>query len=194
MTQTVRNATMTPATQRPGWRTGIARISSGGAAEAAPPGVMSAGCAVDLRVRDGAALDAPLDEDLVVRAVLHQVLHRVEDGLRHAVVLRQRDPVRRRPVRLAGELELAVRLLDDVCGHRRIGHAHLSPTAGNRQVRLVLIVEGGDLHAGLPGSLALLALGSRVGLLGRPVFDGDGLAAERGEAADARAAGRLHVE
>src|SRR6478672_6343822 len=172
MTQRVRKATIAPATHRPGWRTGIALISSGGTAEAAPPGAMSADGAVDLRVRDGAALDAPLGED----------------RLRHAVVLRQRDPVGRRPVRLAAELELSVRLLDDVRSHRRVSHADLGATAGERQVRLVLVVEGGHLDAGLAGALALLVLGRRVRLLRGPVLDGDRLAAERREAADRRAA------
>jgi len=37
MTQTTMKATTTFATQRAGWRTGIALISSGGTAEAAPP-------------------------------------------------------------------------------------------------------------------------------------------------------------
>src|ERR1700755_391072 len=189
MTQTVRKATITPATTGPGWQTGIALISSGGTAEAAPPGAMSADCAVDLRVGDGAALDAPLGEDLVVRPTLDQVLHRVEDRLRHAVVLRQRDPVGGCPVRLAAELELPVRLLDDVSSDGRIGHADLGATAGQRQVRLVLVVEGGHFHTGLAGVLALLVLGSRVGLLRCPILYGDGLAAERREAADRRAAG-----
>src|SRR5215475_9875700 len=104
MTQTARKATITPAIHRPGWRTGIALISSGGTAEAAPPGAMSADCAVDLRVGDGAALDAPLLENRLVLTVLHEVLDRFEDRLGHAVVLGERDPVRRRGVRLAGEL------------------------------------------------------------------------------------------
>ena len=53
------------------------------------------------------ALHAPLLQDLLVRALLHEVLDGREHRLRHPVALRQRDPVRRRAVRLADELELA---------------------------------------------------------------------------------------
>src|SRR5215472_3358229 len=83
--QTTTKSTTRFATQRDGWRTGTALISSGGTAEAAPPGAMSACCAVDLRVRDGALLDAPLLQDRHVRALLHQVLDGGEHGLRHPV-------------------------------------------------------------------------------------------------------------
>src|SRR5262249_28128998 len=58
------------ATQRPGWRTGTTFV-------AVPDGVLTVGSAdgaVDLRVGDGAALDAPLGQDLLVGPVLEQVL------------------------------------------------------------------------------------------------------------------------
>ena len=65
--------------------------------------------AVDLRVVDRARLDAPLFEDRRVLAVGDQLLQRPSTGLAMPAALRDRDPVGRSPVRLADELELAVR-------------------------------------------------------------------------------------
>src|SRR4051812_41964625 len=109
--------TTAAAIQRPTCRTGTAVIASG-----RPPGsgptrlVVSAedataplaGGPVDRGVVDGARLDPPLLEDRLVLAVGDQRLHAGEHRLGHPVALRDRDPVRRRAVRLAGELELAV--------------------------------------------------------------------------------------
>src|SRR5579884_254623 len=124
--------TTRPASQRPGWRTGIARISSGGAAEAAPPEATSESRGVELGLGDGTGLHAPFDQDLAVRAVLHQVLEGRDQRLRHPVVLGERDPVRREGERLACQLELPVRLLDDVGGDLRVEEADLLPAARDR--------------------------------------------------------------
>src|SRR5262245_56654076 len=119
-------AMRTPATQRPGCRTGTALISSaatGGATSGvavaiAPPCCSLARRAVDHGLGDGAVLHAPLEQDLLVLAVRDQLLHRRQHLLGECVALRNRDPVRRSAVSLAGEREHPVRLLDDVGGDR----------------------------------------------------------------------------
>src|SRR5437763_11464674 len=99
--------TIAAATHRPGWRTGIALISSGrpdGGAGSVVAVALSTGTteangmrprladrSVDLRVGDRARLNPPLRQDGLVGPVRHQLLERVEDRLRHTVPLRDCD-------------------------------------------------------------------------------------------------------
>src|SRR3954447_7806416 len=126
-----RTTTIAAATQRPGWRTGPARICSGLAGAATScrpadaisrPSASSALGRVDLGRADRAPLDSPPGQDALVRPVLHERLHRLWDGLDEPRALGDRDAVRRRAVGLARHLELPVGLLDDVGGDRRVGH------------------------------------------------------------------------
>src|SRR5215469_10993756 len=160
-----RTSTTAAASHRPGWRTGTAWISSGGPSWTAvwpapwlsggvvtgtfPGRVASARRAVDHRISDGSGLDAPLLEDLGIGAVRDQNLHRGEHRIVKASVLRHGDSVRRCSVRLARELERAVRLLDLVRGDRRVGHCDLRPTRGECQVDGVLVVEDLKAHGRL---------------------------------------------
>src|SRR5262245_48088049 len=121
----------TPAIHRPGCRTGTALISSAATAGGATSGVAVATAAsrvslalrpVDDRLRDRAVLHAPAEQDLLVLPVRDQLLQRRLDLLGERAVLRDRDAVRRGAVRLAGEREQPVRLLDDVRGDRGVGH------------------------------------------------------------------------
>src|SRR5579875_2280581 len=153
-------ATITIATHRPGCRTGTALISGGrvpAACRWSCAVTASADRAVDHWLGDPAALHAPLLEQLLVRAVLHQLFQRCLHGPCHAVALRQRDAVRRDLERLAGHLELAVGLLDDVGDDLRVSEAHLRPTAGHREVGAVLVAERQDGE--LLARRALLGLG-----------------------------------
>src|SRR3954452_19832417 len=195
------SATMAAAIQRPGCRTGTALMSSG--RPAGGPGCVTSGNAtyvgsarrpVDHRVRDRTGLDAPLREDRLVLAARDQLLHRGLDGLLHSALLRYRYAVRRLSVWLAHDLELAARLLDDVGGHGRVGHAHLCATARQRQVGPVLV--GIHLHRDgrLAARLALLRLGRGVVRLRRALLGRDLVAAQVGERVDCRAALRLGVE
>src|SRR5882762_9543844 len=158
-------------TQRPGWRTGTALMSSGRicatAVSVSAVGVATAlsrlarnlsgllaNCSVDRRVRDRALLDAPLLQDGLVRAVGHEDLQRVADRLGHAVALGDRDPVRRGVVRAARQLELTVRLLDDVSRDGRVSHSYFPATARESEIRRVLIREDENLHGRLACGLA----------------------------------------
>src|SRR5439155_5482270 len=105
------NSTNAVATQRHGWRAGIARIlaaepaAAAGAPVPAPGGVLTVGSghSVDLRCRQSPRCRAPLVEDLSVDPVTDQLLQRVEDRLgeratpkHRAGRPRDRDAVRRR--------------------------------------------------------------------------------------------------
>src|SRR5215212_2034392 len=115
-------STTAAATHRPGWRTGTASIASGGTRSAVVDAVVlmrtraSALSAVDRGARNGAALDAPLAEDLLVLPVRDDLLDGGEDRLVEPAALRQRDAVGSGAVRLADDLELAARLLHRVVG------------------------------------------------------------------------------
>ena len=139
-------------------------------------------------------LQPPLGHDLRVGPVTHQHLQRGEDGLVQVTGFRYREAVRRRAVRGADGLELAVGLLDRVGRDRRVRHHDLRPAARQRQVGTVLVREREDGDVGLAALLALHALGGRVGLLGRALLDRDGLAAQVGQAAHGCAARRLGDE
>src|SRR4051794_26029148 len=128
---TARTRTIAPATQRPGRRTGTARMSSG---RPSPPVSLTAdtaqrlaGGAVDLWVADRAVLDPPLFEDRLVLAVRHQFLQRFEHRLGEPAALRNGKAVGGEFVGFADELELAFVLLDLVVDDRRVGHADLRP-------------------------------------------------------------------
>ena len=95
-------------------------------------------------------------------------------GCASAAALRHRDPVGRDAVGVPAELELAARLLDDVRGDGRVGHAELGATARDRQVRAVLV------RIDLDVDLALLGLGLGVLLLRRALLDRDRVTAEVG--------------
>src|SRR3954466_7108944 len=88
----------------------------GGASEELTNSVLNSGSRVDLRLGDRAGrVQAPLVQDLLVRAAVDQLLDRALYGLAEVTaVLRQHDAVRRRVVRRADRLELAVGLLDRV--------------------------------------------------------------------------------
>src|SRR6476469_300014 len=74
------SSAMSPAAiQRPGCRTGTARISSGGACRVVLSMLMSADGRVHRRVVDGPGLDAPLLQHLLVGAVLDQGRHGLGD-------------------------------------------------------------------------------------------------------------------
>src|SRR5262249_53766277 len=194
-----RKSRIAVATHRPGWRTGIALISSGRTwstvSVAIRPRVRRlTDCRVDLRVRNRALLHVPLREQLLVRPVADQLLERRLGGLRHPVALRERDAVRSVVVRLPGQLELPVRLLDDVRGDGRVGHTDLLPAALDREVGRVLVRIDVDADRRLAGALALRALGSGVVGLRRAALDAHRVAAEIRERVDRRAALRLDVE
>src|SRR5437588_6144235 len=134
---TATKSTIAATIQRPGWRTGTARMSSGRRASApAPPGGAETGSgsgladgAVDLRGGDGARLDPPLGEDRLVPPVGDQHLQRREQGTGQPAALGDGDPVRERAVGLAHQLELPAGLLDLIDGHRVVGHGRLPPAA-----------------------------------------------------------------
>src|SRR4051812_8617647 len=110
-----RTAMTAAATQRPGCRTGTARICSGGAGRVVLSVVMSADGRVHRRVVDAAGVDAPLLEHLLVGAVLDEG----REGLRERVgevglVLGDDVAVGRGVVDVTEQLELAVGLLDRV--------------------------------------------------------------------------------
>src|SRR3954452_9644893 len=124
---TPKTAIRAAATHRPGCRTGTALISSAATGGVASSGVASypppsldlgssrparlADRGVQGRLRDRALLGGPLREDRLVLAVRDQRLHLALHLRGERALLGDRDAVGRRPVRLAGELELAVRLL-----------------------------------------------------------------------------------
>src|SRR3954453_4602645 len=102
--------TTAPATQRPGWRTGTARICSGLAGAATScrpadaisrPSASSALGLVDLGRADLAPLNSPPGQGAFVRPVLYERLHRLLDGLDEPRALGDRDAVRQRAVGLA---------------------------------------------------------------------------------------------
>src|SRR4051795_5421791 len=149
---TARIATIATAIQRPGCRTGTALISSGRPAGASDslacvvvtrPRRLGRG-SVDHGVRDRPGLNSPLLQDRLVLPARDQLLERGLDRLLHAALLRDRDAVRRLAVGLAGDLELAARLLGDVRRHRRVGHAHVGAATRQGEVRAVLVGEDQD--------------------------------------------------
>src|SRR5512133_3726542 len=156
---------MAVATQRPGWRTGIALISSALTGSAVSVAITPqsrpwlADRAVDRRVVDRPLLDVPLLQERRVRAVVDELLQRVEDWLGHAVALGDRHAVRSGVVRLPRQLEVPIGLLDDVRRHRGVSHAHLLAAALDREVGGVLVGIDVDADARLPGLLALRVLG-----------------------------------
>src|SRR5690606_31231751 len=76
-------STTAAATQRPGCRTGTARIASGRAFSTSSSTVMRSALTggVDRRFGDGAALDAGVGQDLLVGAVGDEGLEGAEDGV-----------------------------------------------------------------------------------------------------------------
>src|SRR5580704_16132674 len=118
--ETTTATTSVAASQRPGWRTGTALISSGRAAAGSLISVPGEGQAarglargaVDSRSGDRARRDAPALQDREVLAVGYQQLECPQDRLRHPRSLRDRDAVGCGAVRFADELERALGLLD----------------------------------------------------------------------------------
>src|SRR4051812_40716089 len=166
------------ATQRPGWRTGIALMASGALLSAVsrsvtPPSSSlphrtSAGGGVELRRVHRVRVDVPLLQDLVVRAVLDQGVDRTLDRLLHAGdALRHADGVHGRLPAVADLLELGVALADEVLDDDLVGEHHVILAGQHRGVgrALVLVVDVGLQR--LAGGLALLDLrGEEVGLRG----------------------------
>src|SRR5438128_795532 len=190
------------ATQRPGRRTGMALISSGrpaGASLSAAPGsatsylIPSLACgAVDRRVAERRALQFPLLEDRLIGAVGDQQLQRREHGLRHAVVLGQRETLGRSAERRA-RANLDAELSDLVGDDRRVGEINFRASAGEREVGVVLTWEDQQLDR-LAGGLALLVLFFGVFQLCGAFLDRNSVAAEFGQRVDLRAARRLGEE
>src|SRR6266536_3718445 len=158
-----RTASIPTATQRPGCRTGTALIAAGRARSVSTCVVIGLGAGVHGRVGDAAGGDAPLVEDLLVRALADQLLDRGRDGLAEVrLVLGQHVPVRRGVVDLTGQRELTVGLLHRVRAHRRVGQ-HALVLAGyhrRRRVALRLVLVDGDGR--LAGVGALLGPGGHV--------------------------------
>src|SRR3954451_11797593 len=179
MIATARTRTIAPATQRPGRRTGTARMSSG---RPSPPVSLTADTvqrlalgAVDLRVADRAVLDPPFFEDRLVLAFGHQVLQGFQQRLGEPAALRHRKAVGGEFIGFAHRLELAVVLLDLVVHDRRVGHPALGAAAGDREVDLVLAWEAFRCHGLLNFFGACLALSFRFFLLDRALLGSDRL-------------------
>src|SRR3954468_2246331 len=170
-----RTAMITAATQRPGCRTGTARISSGGAGRVVLSTVMaSADRRVHRRVVDGTGLDAPLREHLLVGAVLDERLEGLRDGVREVrLVLGDDVAVGRGVVDVAEQLELAVRLADRVGLDRGVGEPRdvlARDDGGGRLVLAVVLVDRDLLLA--RGGAVVGPLGEVVDL-DRRLLDGD---------------------
>src|SRR3569833_61598 len=110
--------------------------SAGGASEELTNSILSSGSRVDLRLGDRAGrVQAPLVQDLLVRAAVDQLLDRALHGLAVvAAVLRQHDAVGHRVVGRAARLELAVGLLDRVVDDRGVGQLALRALGGEGEV------------------------------------------------------------
>src|SRR5690348_4381621 len=114
----------TAAVHRHGCRSGTASIAAGPVDGDESTTVISAAPrnladrAVDHRLVDGALLDTPVRGDLLVLAVLDQMLERLLERLRQRRALLHGPTVRRRISDVARCLQLAVALLDRVQRHR----------------------------------------------------------------------------
>src|SRR6185437_16963230 len=145
------SATTAAATQRPGWRAGIALIGAAAGPDWPGPPLVATSLTVladrpvDHGVVDGDRLHAPLLQDLQVDAVGDHLLQRRLDRLRHARSLRHRDAVGDDAVGAAGERELAVRLGDGIVGDRGVGHRRVHAAGGKRRIGAVLVGEGLDV-------------------------------------------------
>ncbi len=133
-------------------------------------------------------------QDLGVFAAGDHFLEGLQYRLGQAAVLRNRNAIGRGVVGLAGQLELAARLLNDPGRHRRVGHAHLCAAADDGEVGAVLVGEHRHRHGLLAGGHAFLALLGGVCGLGRAFFHGHGHAAQIGQPIDLGAALALDVE